>query len=73
MRKFADKYKICITQEDYIALMKTLEKLGFRWVDRRSPTDLTVMSEIGCFPVKIYFGGWGLSSKHMTYSYDVDI
>ena len=70
MRKFADKEKICNTKEDYIALMKTLEKLGFHWVCGQDPTDETVMvQQVGYFPVKIYFGSWREGSKLITFGH----
>jgi len=59
------KEKICRTKEDYIGLMKTLEKYKFRWRCGQNPT------EIGFFPVKICFGYWGESSKVLTYSHSI--
>ena len=70
MRKFADKDKICNTKEDYDALMKTLEKLGFHWYMGQNPTDPQVFdNSIQSFPVKLNFGFWGDGSKRITYTY----
>ena len=66
------KPKICKSEEEYIGLMKTLEKYGFRWACGQLPTDKTVLSQIEYYPVKICFGAWGDGSKRITYSHRFD-
>ena len=62
--------KICNTKEDYMSLMKNLERYNFHWCCGQKPTDEEVLKEVDYFPVKIYFGNWG-PPKSITYSHTV--
>lgn len=65
------KEKICNTEEEYLGLMRTLERYDFHWQCGQKPTDSNVLNEIGHFPVKVCFGFWGEGSKKITFSHAV--
>lgn len=65
------KEKICNTEEEYLGLMRTLERYDFHWHCGQKPTDPDVLNEIRYFPVKIYFSFLGVGSKKMTFSHAV--
>jgi len=61
------KLKIVNSMEEFNGLMETLERYGFRWACDLEPTEANFLTKHD-FPIEIWFGGFGLPSKTITWS-----